>query len=361
MSQDDRHDPTPSRPNAAYDQRPYIEAAYRELNATLLHYRDLLPDSLIAMGKFALSGPQKLFSLPDPLPQVITSNVAPWPSYVLLSCRAALAPEKREAWREALPEAVAVEIAMAAADLLDEIADDDPSPFVAKFGVGQALNTGNLMLVMAQDIVRRHAEAEGRERAVQALGALQGMLVRAAVGQHLDMLYQEMDAGEVTLEMSAAMTDLKAGALMSGAARIGAIMSGANNEVVELLALIGHAIGSMAQLANDVQDVTPGSEAGGNAAESKTDLRLRKRTLPIVFALRDDAPTPNPLQRAFSSGRSESSDEEELKQAVMDAGGVQFTNLIAEVHRQQIREAVAELEHLRPGAAKVLQPLLPTE
>ena len=348
----------------AYDLRPYVQAAQSELQKALLQYRNTLPDTLISMGKFALSGPMKLFSLPESLEEAITANVAPWPVYVLLSCRAALRPEARDAWQVAVPEAVAVEIAMAGADLLDELADQDPSAFVAKYGAGQALNTGNLMLVLAQDVVRRHAQQDGDEQALEALGALHDMLVRAAVGQHLDMRYEQMAADEVTLEMSAEITDMKAGALVAGACRMGAIMSGADHDVAQCLARFGQAAGSIAQLINDVQDVMPGDEApdtnqAQNAAVPKTDLRLRKRTLPIVFALRDDSPSPNAVQSGFASKSAGPVDEEALRRAVLDAGGIQFANVIADVHRQNALEALAALEVLRPGAAQVLGPIIP--
>ena len=357
--------PADAHPRSDYDFRPYIHAAHRQLTDTLLSYRDLLPESLIWMGKFALSGRRKLFSMPG-LDQgagatLLKAADAPWPLDVLLSCEAALKPSARERWRDALPAAVAVEIAMSAADLLDELTDDDPSPFVEKYGRGQALNTGNLMLVMAQEVLQRHALNTGSRQPLLALAALQEMLAQAALGQHLDMLYEGMALDEVTLDMSVRMTELKAGALVSGACRIGALMAGADDRIVDLLARFGKANGAIAQLANDAQDVTPrvSGDEPDILPERKTDLRMRKRTLPIVFALRDDSPQPNALQRAFSGDPTQPMDEEELRRAIVDAGGLQFVNLIIEVHRQNALEVLAELESLRPGAQAILRPLLP--
>ena len=94
--------------------RPYLQAARQELESTLLSYGAILPDSLLSMCRFALSGQLTLLSLPEPLENVVIYTVASWPLYVLLSCKAALEPQNREAWRQALPAAVAVEIAMSA-------------------------------------------------------------------------------------------------------------------------------------------------------------------------------------------------------------------------------------------------------
>jgi geranylgeranyl pyrophosphate synthase len=360
----------------------FIAASREELVAMLSNYLDVMTPELVRMGKFALSGPGKVLHLPEtppgtPYPALSAQDTPSWMLNVILACMAALPPERRGEWRVSLPGVVAVELSMAAADLLDELADDDPSPFVREFGPGQALNTGSLMLVMAQQAltpgpkfrVQSPESSSGDSRpgtldsglALKALGALQDMLVQAAVGQHLDMLYDKLGPDEVDLEMSGRMTDLKAGALVEGASRIGAILSGAEDRVVELVARFGKASGSIAQIINDVQDVIPlDKQAGmGDIPERKTDIRLRKRTLPIVFALREEGPQPNAVQRAFQG--EEAVDEEELRRVIVATGAVNFANLIAEVHRQKALEALEELEALRQGARDLLLLLLPPE
>jgi competence protein ComQ len=339
-----------------------IEAVEAELKATLLAYAGSMPLTLITMGKFALAAPGKVMSTQAARAAGTEDPGRPplWPLLALLSCHAATGPERQDAWRQALPAAVAVEIAMVAADLIDEITDQDPSPFVAEYGAGQALNTGNLMLVMAQQVLLRSALGSGGEHALHALQALQDALVQAATGQHLDMLYDRMGADEVTLEMCVQMTDLKAGALMAGACRMGALMSGAGELVVDLLTRFGQELGSIAQIANDVQDVMPLEEGVDDSPERKTDLQLRKRTLPIMFALRDESDQPNAVQRKFrGEPTAVEFGDEELRQAVVAAGGVQFANLIAEVHRQNALDILEEIESLRPGARAILSILLP--
>jgi geranylgeranyl pyrophosphate synthase len=347
-----------------------LQASYEELRACLLAYADLLPRSLIEIGKLALSAPGKLMGELPLEGGALPARMPRWPLFVLLSYQAACEPYRRHTWREALPAAVAVEVAMAAADLLDELADGDPSPVAARYGEAQAANTANLMLVMAQQILARHAlahEGERRARALVALHTLQDTLVRAAIGQHLDMLYEKMGPHEVTLEMSAQVTELKAGTLIAGAFRMGALMAGAEAPVVDLLTRAGKELGGIAQLINDVEDVLPrtadrhGEDPEGNAEpriQPKTDLQLRKRTLPIVFTLRDDSPQPNALQTAYAQQEPCEQDEEALRQAVVIAGGVKFAELIMNVHRQNAEQALSELEALRPGAREILSPLL---
>src|SRR5438132_7015426 len=183
-----------SRPDSSHadlDMAALIAVVDQELTSTLLRYSGSLPMSLITAGKFALAAPGKVMAIRQTEAQAQDLNTLPrWPLLVLLSCQAASPPGSLDAWKQALPGAVAVEIAMAAADILDELADDDPSPFVREYGAGQALNTGNLMLVMAQQALLWSIQEDGGRRAVAALNALEEMLVRAATGQHLDMLYE---------------------------------------------------------------------------------------------------------------------------------------------------------------------------
>lgn len=347
----------------AFDQAAILAAVDHALRESLLGYAGQLPPTLIQMGKMALSAPGKVMHetllLPSEESEAQTTLTPRWPLYVIACYQAAVGQEGWGTWKEAVPAGVAVEIAMAAADLLDEIADDDPSPIVRQYGPGQALNTANLMLVMAQQVLLKAARGVNGERTLDALGALQEMLVDAAVGQHLDMLYDRMGAGEVDLEMSARVTELKAGTLICGACRMGALMAGADKQVVDLLAKFGKAMGGIAQIINDIQDVLPGEEEGGVEIERKTDVALHKRTLPIVFTLRDEAPKPNALQRAFAGEAG--IDEEEQRRAVIEAGGVQFAQLVMEVHRNNALETIEELEGLRPGARWLLGHLMASE
>jgi geranylgeranyl pyrophosphate synthase len=375
-----KHMHTTPVPPASNHIASLLQASYEALRAELLVYSDLFPRSLIEIGKLALSAPGKLMGeMPPPGGAALPARLPRWPLFVLLSYQAACEPDRRHTWPQALPAAVAVEVAMAAADLLDELADGDPSPVADRYGPAQASNTANLMLVMAQQILLRHALEQGAGTAAQAgvntetgllaaLATLQDTLVHAAIGQHLDLLYETMDTDQVTLEMSARVTELKAGTLLAGACRMGALLAGAHDRILELITTLGREIGGIAQLINDVQDVLPrtGDQAHPESGhqpgiQPKTDLQLRKRTLPIVFTLRDESPEPNAVQKAFHARPERQDDtagEEELRLAVVQAGGVKFAELVMNVHRHNIEQALQELEALRPGARNVLSPLL---
>jgi geranylgeranyl pyrophosphate synthase len=338
-----------------------LSAADDALKATLRRYSDLLPPTLIRIGKTALGAPGKIMHWQAVTGAGGSAFVPNWPFIVLRGYRACQPAYERHTWRRALPAVVSVEIMVAATDLIDEWADGDPSPVISEYGPGQALNTASLMLVMSQQVLVWAAQ-EGDERAIAALGALQDLLVEAAVGQHLDMLYEGMPLDEVSPQMSGEMSEKKAGALISGALKMGGLTAGASPEVIALLDRFGKRVGGVAQTANDLRDVLPREITPDVAEEAyirpKTDIQRRKRTLPIVYTLREEGDAPNPLQRAFSAPPREDEDEEALRRAIADAGGIEFATMALELYRGEAAQALEELDILSPGAKEELSSLL---
>jgi geranylgeranyl pyrophosphate synthase len=346
-----------SRPLPSTDT--LVAATRQELERLLLEYADVLPPAVIDMGKIALSAPGKVMAHLRG-EEAEREKPARWPIFVLLSYLAAASDGDRDHWERAVPGACAVEIAMAAADLIDEWTDGDRSELLEGYGPGQAINTANLMLVMAQRVLARDAMAGGGERSLAALEALQGMLVEAAVGQHLDMLHSGGDIWGVALKTSARITSLKAGALIGGACRVGALLSGADEAVVEAVTRWGREVGSIAQIENDINDVLPEGMRESKEPEGKTDIARRKPTMPIVFTLRAEEGEPNALQRAYSEPVGTPADEDALRRSIVEAGGVQFGQLIINVHRENALNALSDLDALRPGASALLKPIMGT-
>ncbi|HST04402.1 MAG TPA: polyprenyl synthetase family protein [Chloroflexia bacterium] len=333
-----------------------ITAIDDALKAALRRYAEVLTPSLITIGKTALGTPGKVMHWRAQTDAGVAAPKPIWPLFVISAYKAALPAHERHTWREALSAAIAIEIMVAATDVIDEWSDGDPSFVIEKYGAGQALNAANLMLVMSQQVLLWAAQ-EGNMPALQALGALQDLLVEAAVGQHLDMLYEGMGLDEVTPQMSGEMSDRKAGALMSGALKMGGLMAGASDEIVELLARYGKRLGGIAQIANDMRDVLPqeSDEADDMATtRPKTDIQRRKRTLPIVYTLREESEEPNLLQKAFSAPYSGDEDEDSLRQAIVDAGGIDFATRVLDLYQNDAAEILAQLEALSPGAREEL-------
>ena len=78
----------------------------------------------------------------------------------------------------------------------------------------------------------------------------------------------------------------KTGSLIATSARLGALMAGAEPDVVDTVAAYGEAIGIAFQLSDDLIDVQ--SDSGQSGKTPGTDLREGIATLPVLLA-RDDA------------------------------------------------------------------------
>jgi len=79
----------------------------------------------------------------------------------------------------------------------------------------------------------------------------------------------------------------KTGSLIGTSARFGAMFSGAPQSAVEALADYGDTIGVAFQLSDDLLDIA--SESAESGKTPGTDLREGVPTLPVLYALADDA------------------------------------------------------------------------
>jgi heptaprenyl diphosphate synthase len=90
----------------------------------------------------------------------------------------------------------------------------------------------------------------------------------------------------------------KTGSLIATSGRFGALLSGASDDVVEVMTRFGEAIGVAFQLADDVLDVSSDSVDSGKTPG--TDLREGVRTLPVLHALASDDPAEVTLRELLT-------------------------------------------------------------
>jgi geranylgeranyl diphosphate synthase, type I len=240
------------------------------------------------------------------------------PALALLSARAALAPPQR-----GVPAAVAVELVHNFSLLHDDIMDGDterrhrPTAWTV-YGVGAAILAGDAMLALAQDILLEDTGPQG----LWAARCLSAAVHRLIAGQGADLAFEQRD--DVTLAECLDMAGDKTAALMACACSIGAIHVGAPPAVAMGLAGFGAHAGLAFQLTDDLLGIWGSPEVTGKPVRS--DLRARKKSLPVVAALR--AGTPAAAELAALLGRDDSLSEDELAHAaglVEEAGGKNWT------------------------------------
>jgi geranylgeranyl diphosphate synthase type I len=203
------------------------------------------------------------------------------PALALLSARAAGVPAER-----AVPAAVAVELVHNFSLLHDDIMDGDterrhrPTAWTV-FGVGPAILAGDALLALAQDLLLEGPSPQGMWASRCLLAAVQ----RLIAGQGADLAFERRD--DVTVTECMDMAADKTAALMACACSIGAIYVGGPPTVAMALASFGAHAGLAFQLTDDLLGIWGAPEITGKPVRS--DLRSRKRSLPVVAALTSGA------------------------------------------------------------------------
>lgn len=202
------------------------------------------------------------------------------PALALLSARAAGARPPR-----GVRAAAAVELVHAFSLLHDDIMDEDrmrrhhPTAW-AVFGRSAAILAGDALLALATETL---LEEDGRG-SVEAARRLGATALRLIAGQAADLEFESRQ--DVGPEECRRMAAGKTGALLSCSCAIGAVTVEAPPALVTALAAYGAEIGMAFQLSDDLLGIWGDPRVTGKPALS--DLRARKKTLPVVAALAGD-------------------------------------------------------------------------
>jgi geranylgeranyl pyrophosphate synthase len=152
------------------------------------------------------------------------------------------------------------------------------------------------------------------------------------------------------------MTRRKSGALIAMACRVGAAVATTDAAVIEAAGDLGVEIGIVAQLANDLNDVS------ADPARRKGDLQQRKKTLPVAFALhcaRTDG-LSQILDWYATNEPQTAEDEQALVVTFHRLGAQQFTWAVADMHRRAALLALKNLEQVsRRPAVRSLRAFVP--
>lgn len=254
------------------------------------------------------------------------------------------------AWQQALWPATAMECAMAAADLFDDIADGEAAALTAQFGDGAVLMTAAGLLALAAGAVLRGTEDGLPEPMRLELGhCLSDHLVRAADGQARSLSTRSMkDVKDVVGAYELAAD--KSGPLGALAARLGARTATDNRELLQAYAAYGWHLAVFSQLMNDARDAAP------SGSLQKHDVRVGAPTVPLVFAASAGAPAP---VKGQGEGESLAAWEEQERRRIAAEGGLAAAVALAEAERLRglgVLDALSTLGRPVDGLRALLSP-----
>ncbi|UUN30424.1 polyprenyl synthetase family protein [Streptomyces sp. FIT100] len=223
------------------------------------------------------------------------------PALALLSAEAAgAAPEV------GIPGAVAVELVHNFSLLHDDLMDGDEQrrhrDTVWKVhGPAQAILVGDALFALANEILLELGTVEAG-RATRRLTTATRKLID---GQAQDISFEHRE--RVTVEECLEMEGNKTGALLACAVSIGAVLGGADDRTADTLEAYGYHLGLAFQAVDDLLGIWGDPEATGK--QTWSDLRQRKKSLPVVAALAAGGPASERLGELLAADAKADPDE----------------------------------------------------
>ena len=188
-----------------------------------------------------------------------------------------------------VPAAVVVELTHLATLYHDDVMDEavlrrGAASANSRWGNTIAILTGDFLFARASDILADLGPEAVRIQARTFERLVQGQ-IRETVGP---------EPGDDPIEHHLRVVADKTGSLIGTSCRFGAMLAGADERTVEILARFGDRIGVAFQLSDDLLDLAGDSVLSGKAPG--TDLREGIRTLPVLHALASTDPADAHLQ-----------------------------------------------------------------
>ncbi|WP_419925140.1 polyprenyl synthetase family protein [Candidatus Poriferisocius sp.] len=272
------------------------------------------------------------------------------PALAILSAETAGAPSET-----GVPAAVAIELAHDFSLIHDDIIDNDAerrhrATVWAKFGIGVGVVVGDALHALAFETLMSDPTPPRVRAAKHLAEAVSAMIA----GQSMDMAFEEMP--NITLEQCLAMEKGKTGALLSFASSAGAILAGADEEVVEGLADYGMHMGIAFQAVDDLLGIWGDPERTGKPAGA--DLRERKKSVPVVIALNSGTSIADDLAELYARPHLGEEDVDTARALVDVGGGREGTQALARTHlglAMSALDSVSQHQSVATGAVEEMR------
>jgi len=189
-------------------------------------------------------------------------------------------------WKTGLPAAASVELIHNFSLIHDDIQDHSqlrrgrPTVWV-KWGESQAINAGDAMFTLAQDVLLDLQDHVPAEVVLRASRVLQRACLALTQGQFLDLSYESRN--DLDVEDYWPMVNGKTAALLSACTEIGALISETEIEICRAYRRFGRNLGLAFQALDDLLGIWGDAALTGKSTES--DLLTGKKSLPVLYAI----------------------------------------------------------------------------
>ncbi|GGT43226.1 polyprenyl synthetase family protein [Streptomyces chromofuscus] len=241
----------------------------------------------------------------------------------------------------AIPGAVAVEAMHNCAFLLDDVMDGDrfrrqrETAWVV-FGEGMSTLSGASLFTLGSSTLAR-SDSPNRHAAVSLY---HDTFATMLAGQAIDL--QMEGATDVSVDRCLQMTEWKTASLMRCATTMGAVLACAPDEVLAALRTYGETLGVAFQARDDLLGIWGQPHQTGGRPPG-FDLRARKATLPVAFALEERGAVADELRQLLVAQEQSDEDIARAAKLVESGGGRARTAELAETKVDEALTAVRAL------------------
>ena len=245
-----------------------------------------------------------------------------------------------EEWHEVIPLASAIEMVHTATLVHDDINDHSLTrrgqiTVHARWGRTFALLTGDYLFTKVYEMMAPYGAPYNEIMAEACIRLVEGETLQAAAAK----------SGEMDRETYKAIISRKTASLFDAAARMGAMLAGANELVVEALALYAHNLGLAFQMVDDILDIIDdpdkmGKPVGLDVAQHRGITAVQNGS-GMVEAVAEEEVVEDPLAQLMSRLRDSGAVEIARMQAVEIAGRARAA--LVQVPDSPARQALYDL------------------
>lgn len=245
-----------------------------------------------------------------------------------------------EEWHEVISLASAIEMVHTATLVHDDINDHSLTrrgqiTVHARWGRTFALLTGDYLFTKVYEMMAPYGAPYNEIMAEACIRLVEGETLQAAAAK----------SGEMDRETYKAIISRKTASLFDAAARMGAMLAGAEETVVEALAVYAHNLGLAFQMVDDILDIIGdpekmGKPVGLDVAQHRGITAVQNGN-GMIEAVAEDEVTEDPLAQLMSRLRDSGAVEIARLQAVEIAGRARAA--LTQVPESPARQALYDL------------------
>jgi geranylgeranyl diphosphate synthase type I len=233
-------------------------------------------------------------------------------------------------YEQAIPVTAAMQLLKGAAELFDDIEDQDSSDSLpSKWGLAIATNVATTILILAEKAIARLASRGVPDRRiVRIMDTVNSHYTTACTGQQLDL--RIIPGNLVDEEAYLNIIAMKSASQIECACTIGAMLATDDSGMIKIFSLFGHNLGMAVQITNDIQGITGG-----------IDIIRRKQTLPVIYSLAQaDGEDLRYLTAVYNTNIDMVPDQTTVKEILFSTGAMHYTTIKLEIYRQSALDAL---------------------